>query len=162
MKKNIKILAIVAVVLLIGGFVYYYMSKNDLKKDDSVLISEKSILGCYVANLSKDIYTLTILSQEGESFEGKLNINNFEKDSSTGSLKGTYRNGILLGDFTFQSEGIESVVQVIFIKAGDNFIRGYGAVDKETGTRFVDIKNIQYDPSVVYNFTTEGCEVSGE
>jgi len=119
-------------------------------------IPEQSIVGCYVAHLAKDVFTLSVESEEGKSFEGTLDIKNFEKDSSTGTLKGTYENGILLADYTFLSEEVISVGQVIFKKIGDDFVRGYGKPDDATGTRFVDLSKITYDMSVVYK------KVSGE
>jgi len=160
MKNNIKIVVVVLVVFtIIGGFVYYQKNKQaPLDTNNTLVTPVESIIGTYVANLSKDVYTLTISSQEGESIKGELNIKNFEKDSSTGTLIGIYKNGILLAEHTFKSEGTVSVNQVIFKKTVDGFVRGYGDVDETTGTHFVNLNNIIYDTSVVYKkvlLTTE-------
>jgi len=161
MKNNIKIIVAVLVVLIIGGGIFMYYQKNKqalLVKNNTTVVPIESVLGSYVANLSKDVYTLTILSQEGESFKGELDIKNFEKDSSTGTLVGTYKNGILLADYTFQSEGTVSVNQVIFKKTIDGFVRGYGDVDEATGTRFTNLNNITYDLSAVYKKVSPSTE----
>ena len=39
----------------------------------------------------------------------------------------------LLADYTFQSEGTESVRQVAFLKKGDGFVEGYGDVEDQGG-----------------------------
>jgi hypothetical protein len=132
-----------------------------LSSEEAPVIAENPIIGCYVAHLAKDVYALQISSVQDESISGQLDINNAEKDSSTGTLKGTYKDGILLADYTFQSEGTESVNQVIFKKLADGFVRGYGKPDDATGTRFVDLSKINYDMSAVYNKVPEGeCPIS--
>ncbi len=122
----------------------------------------ESIAGCYRARTGQDVYTLSILSQNGEAFEGTLSFKNFEKDSSSGAYQGTYKNGVLLGDYSFQSEGMFSVMQVIFKKSGTDFVRGYGPLNAE-GTRFSDLNNITYDSSSTLSvFKQEDCgQVTG-
>src|SRR5689334_4035499 len=113
---TIIIVLIVAALLLIWAGI---ASKVETPKED---LSQASIKGCYVATIGKDVYTLNILSQNGEKVEGTLSFKNFEKDSSSGTFKGTYKDGILLGDYSFTSEGMDSVMQVIFKKFGDDFM----------------------------------------
>ncbi len=105
----------------------------------------------------KDVYTIHIVSQEGKAVSGNLSFKNYEKDSSSGTFVGTYENGILLADYTFNSEGMTSVMQVIFKKVDDGFVRGYGPVDTE-GTRFTDLGAIIYDQtSPLALFAKEAC-----
>jgi len=156
-NNNIKISLGVILVIIIGIFAYYYSIKTD--PNDILPTPLSSIKGCYVARLSKDVYTLTILSQSGESFEGTLSFKNFEKDSSSGTYKGTYKDGILLGRYSFQEEGMNSVMQVIFKKQGSEFIRGYGALN-ETGDGFADLNAITYDSSLPFKASKENCAVS--
>ena len=153
MKKYFKIILpiLAIVIIIICGFIYYQKTKQlPIDNSNTPVTPIESVLGTYVAHLSKDIYTLKISSQEGESIKGELDVNNFEKDSSTGTLSGTYKDGILLADYTFKSEGTVSVNQVIFKKTADGFVRGYGDVDEATGTRFVDLNAINYDSKTVY------------
>ena len=157
MNNNIKISLGVILVIIIGIFAYYYSIKTD--PNDILPTPLSSIKGCYVARLSKDVYTLTILSQSGESFEGTLSFKNFEKDSSSGTYKGTYKDGILLGRYSFQEEGMNSVMQVIFKKQGSEFIRGYGALN-ETGDGFADLNAITYDSPLPFKASKENCAVS--
>ncbi len=117
------------------------------------------ILGCYEMKTDKDVYSLLIASVQDGQFTGKLEFDNFEKDSSSGTYSGTYADGILLGDYSFQSEGMQSVMQVAFQKSGDSFVRGYGDVDA-TGTHFSDVNTITYDSSMklsVFKRSPDGC-----
>lgn len=154
MKKYLKIILMVIILVIItSAFVYYQKTKSVLINDNSSIPAKETIVGTYIGHLAKDVYTLTILSEKDESFTGTLDINNFEKDSSTGTLKGTYKNGILLADYTFQSEGSESVGWVIFKKVADGFVRGFGNVSPETKTQSINLNQITFDYSVIYKFS---------
>ncbi len=153
MEKNTKIILGGVLVLLVGVGIYYATMK------DKVVALPDGAKGCYVANLAQDVYTLNIQSQIGDNVTGKLVFKNFEKDSSSGDFTGTYKDGILLGRYTFQSEGMNSDMQVIFKKQGNDFVRGYGEMDA-TGEDFVDLNKIDFDSSVVFKVSGEGCATS--
>ena len=163
-----KTIRIFLLILIIIGIIALATQKIWVPKlVDQILQAENktpiknSVVGCYVGYLAKDVYTLRILSEQGETFSGELDINNAEKDSSTGTLKGTFKDNILLADYTFQSEGTLSVNQIIFKKVGDNFFRGSGKPDDATGTHFVDLSKITYDTSVPYKkVSANECPVS--
>lgn len=159
MRNNHKIAIAVLAIIIFGAFIYYYKTKSQLTNQGTPIITENSIKGCYIAHLAKDVYTLSVLSQDGESFYGKLSFKNFEKDSSSGTYVGTYKNGILLGDYSFNSEGMDSVMQVIFKKSGNSFIRGYGDLNGE-GTRFIDLSKITYDNLQVFEAQTDCASIS--
>jgi uncharacterized protein YxeA len=154
--KTSKIITIIIALALVIFFAFMLLRKNnDIAYTPPVLEEQtSSIKGCYVATLSKDVYTLVFLSSEGENFEGTLSFKNFEKDSSSGTFAGTYKDNILLGDYSFDSEGMHSVMPVIFKKTDEGFVRGYGEMN-QTGDRFADLNNITYDDSAV--FKVAGC-----
>ncbi len=144
------------IIVLVGVLGYMWM-----KKDTTPVVQTTSVIGCYVArtNGNKDVYTLNVKTQQGENISGALAFKNFEKDSSSGTFSGTYKDDILLADYTFQSEGMTSVMQVIFKKSGDDFVRGYGDVSGN-GTRFTDLTKITYDVSSPLSvFKKEACGV---
>ncbi len=154
MKNFLKIIILGIIALIIASaYIYYQKPKSGSLSDDSSVVLKETIIGTYIGHLANDVYTLTILSEQGESFTGTLDIKNFEKDSSTGTLKGTYKNGILLADYTFQSEGTESVGWVVFKKVADGFIRGFGDVSPEIETQSIDLNKITFDYSVIYKFS---------
>lgn len=66
-----------------------------------------------------------------------------EKDKNEGFLKGNIKNNILIGDYTFQSEGTQSVRQVAFLFKGDKLIEGYGEMTKG-GVKFKDVSQIKF------------------
>jgi hypothetical protein len=135
MQTSTKIVLITLAVVLIGIIIY-------VAKGGPIA----SIKGCYVAKLDKDVYTLNITSQKLTAVEGTLAYKNFEKDSSSGALVGTFNNNILLADYSFQSEGTDSVRQVIFKKDGDKFIEGFGPVEIEDGKEtFINPENVTFE-----------------
>ena len=156
-NKVTKFSQIIAIILFVIVFFVGFSIGKEYGKSltvSSSLIPENSVVGRYVAHLANDVYTLNITGEQSGIVEGTLDINNAEKDSSTGTIKGTYKDGILLADYTFQSEGTTSLMQVIFKKVDNGFIRGSGKPDDATGTRFVDLSKINYDSSVVYKVST--------
>ncbi len=137
-------IVIVIIVLLFIGF-FAWKARHPIV---SIPIDTEtaSIKGCYIATSGNDTYTLSISTQTDTGITGTLSFNNFQKDSSSGSIVGTYRNGILLADYSFRSEGMDSVMQVIFKKIGEDFLRGYGHINTD-GTTFTDISTVTYDPA---------------
>jgi hypothetical protein len=152
--KNFYAVAILVLVVIAGIFVFAWQGKKEVVSNPLAGEQVASIKGCYVATLSKDVYTITIISQDGEKFKGALSFKNFEKDSSSGTYEGTYKDGILLGDYSFDSEGMRSVMQVIFKNTSEGFVRGFGDMNAD-GTRFSDLNNITYDTK--YTFKPSGC-----
>lgn len=119
-------------------------------------LAESSMKGCYVARLGEDIYTLKIENENNDIISGLLSYNNYQKDSSAGVFSGTYKDDILLGDYSFFSEGMFSIREVIFKKEGNTFIQGFGPVETEGNKEtFIDIKDIYFDTNSI--FIKEDC-----
>lgn len=178
MKTNFKIFLTVVgvIVVIIFAFAYYNVSQAPLidsnepsasSTDSSTAsttssILESSIKGCYVARLSRDVYTLNIQSEENQSDEikkvtGIIAYNNFEKDSSSGSFNGTFKDGILSGIYSFYSEGMLSDGAIIFKKVGDSFVQGFGPTKTVNGKEsFSPISEVKFDPKSTF-VKSEGC-----
>lgn len=145
--KNSQIVAIVLILIVVIGAIVLLPGKKSANTPAPIGEEQSSsILGCYAAINGNDRYTLRIASQNGTAVTGTLEFKNYEKDSSSGLFTGTYENGILLGNYAFQSEGMNSQMQVIFKNSANAFVRGYGPVNTE-GTRFTDLNQISYDAS---------------
>lgn len=131
--------AVVVIVALVAG------KKQEMTPESA------SIIGCYSAMLERDVYTLTITSEHRGTVLGSVSFDNFEKDSSSGTFVGTYNDGLLVGDYSFQSEGMSSVRQLAFQKVDNGFVPGFGEVqvvdDRET---FVDTTALSYDNSYTF------------
>ena len=153
--KTSHTIALTAIVLFVIAIGIIVIGKKDTPVSPLTESPQaSSIKGCYVATLSKDVYTLNVQSQIGDQISGTLAFKNFQKDSSSGTFEGTYQNGILFGNYSFMSEGMNSVLQVAFKKVGDNFVRGFGDMDT-TGARFADVANLTYDEQQVFKPTAD-------
>ena len=150
MKNIYKIIIAIFVVAILGIIIYFTGNETAIEKVPAVS-TENSIVGCYVSRLQKDIYTLVIQSEEKGVVFGMLAYNNYQKDSSSGSFEGTFTDGILLGNYSFDSEGMRSDRQLIFKKVGDSFVEGFGEVKTVDGKEvFVDTNNINYDQKLTF------------
>lgn len=99
-------------------------------------------LGCYVFNDGKNNISLEI-TENGSEIKGNLIYVFVEKDKNSGDFSGKLTNGILLGKYTFKSEGKESTREVAFKVDDDKLIEGYGDLN-EDGTTFKDITNLNF------------------
>lgn len=111
---------------------------------NSTETSVPSLNGCYTSTLKKDTATLKI-DENGSAVSGELTYNRFEKDSNKGVFKGEIKDSLIIGDYTFQSEGKSSVRQVVFKISGANLIEGYGDIDVKGDTAtFKNISGLNY------------------
>src|SRR4051812_23104294 len=126
MNKNTKIIVWLVIIIVVICALLYLFKKNESNTAvtiDTPSTSDTDIKGCYVAKLGKDVYNLKIDSENEGKVSGMLAYNNYQKDSSSGEFTGTFNNDILLGNYIFNSEGMQSNRQVIFKKVGNSFIQ---------------------------------------
>lgn len=97
---------------------------------------------CYAYDANGSLVELQ-LRYTLEGVSGTLNYALAEKDSNMGTFKGKLENNILIADYTFQSEGTESVRQVAFELKDDKLIEGYGDMS-EDGTHFKDVSQLKF------------------
>lgn len=88
-----------------------------------------NVAGCYVGKLAKDRYVLSITEQNGINIKANIAYLNYQKDSSSGTFVGTYRDGILSGIYAFRSEGMDSRRELFYRQVNTGFIPGYGPVE---------------------------------
>ena len=91
-----------------------------------------SVTSCYQSVSGKDTVTLRTITQNGV-VTGTLAYSLFEKDKNRGTIQGQVQNGQLLADYTFASEGMESVRQVAFKQQDGTWVEGYGEVTDQQG-----------------------------
>ncbi len=98
-----------------------------------VAVAEAADLnGCYGYKTAK--VTISLQARTiGDSVTGTLIYNYAEKDDNTGTFKGTFSGDTLFADYTFTSEGMETVREVAFIRNGDKLKEGYGDVEDRDG-----------------------------
>jgi len=121
-------------------------------KDSSKVIENKIMIpasSCYSSATGKDSVHLKV-----EVFPnvvtGNLSYNFYEKDSNKGEFEGKLYGDTLLADYTFMSEGKQSIRQVIFLIKDGNAIEGYGNMEEKNGKMvFVNQKEISFGKGLV-------------
>ena len=96
--------------------------KTSLQKVKSITPSP---ISCYRYASATDTIILKLI-HVGNSITGTLVYILKEKDRNNGTIQGNMKGNILLADYTFMSEGVQSIRQVVFKKQGNFFIEGYG------------------------------------
>lgn len=100
--------------------------------------------GCYKLISGKDTASMRI--NVIDSFvTGDLRYHWEAKDNNDGSIKGVIRNGLIIADYTFRSEGSLSVRQVAFKLEGTSLVEGYGDLNTTSDTfRFKNIGDLKF------------------
>lgn len=118
--------------------------------DDSTKESTKStntspdLNGCFVSVIKRDTANLKLNINNGE-VSGSLVYDRFEKDGNIGTIKGKMQDSIIIADYTFQSEGMTSVREVVFKIQDEKLIEGYGDIVMKGDTaRFKNITQLKF------------------
>ena len=124
-------------------------TKNaDNKKDSGVNKTNEvaSLLqGCYIMTEKKDTATIQ-LTINGSIVSGKLNYNLFMKDRNTGEINGVVADSLFILNYTFRSEGMNSVREVVFKIKGNELFEGFGdIIEEKNGVSFKDITKLRYN-----------------
>lgn len=118
---------------------------------------KKSSSDCYTYIKNRDTASLKI-NIEGEELTGDLNYNLFEKDSNKGKIAGEMKGDTIIAEYTFDSEGMRSVREVVFVKKNDGHIyEGTGEMFEKSGKMmFKDRSALKFSPTIV--FTKTNCK----
>lgn len=109
--------------------------------------------GCFWQVTGRDTLAAW-LAQTENTITGKLNFDNFEKDGSSGTVHGTIEGDIAILWYSFESEGMKSVMEVWFQKKGDSLIRGTGpSQQRADSSYFSDTSKVRFDNSQVLQKT---------
>ena len=111
MKRDPKLVATTAVLAV--GFVFTLLIPKFFG-------GNSELSACYHGEVGSSNSLLQITESTGEDVKGSLVLQNYEKDSSYGTFTGKYLDNQISISFTFQSEGTQSVRQILFTKDGDN------------------------------------------
>jgi hypothetical protein len=98
------------------------------------------LTGCYRQIIDRDSIILNINESNG-MVTGTAAFKNYQKDSSHGTVKGKRQNGQLVLLYDFFSEGMHSVMELVFKPAPDGMIRGTGELLNRGDTVFFKNKN---------------------
>lgn len=143
--------------LLFAGIAFTACQNNKTGKmaADSTITAETAVVAaaesrtCYARMHNRDTTTLELL-MKGEKVTGTLNVSLYEKDKNTGTVEGLVKGDTILLDYTFQSEGMQSVRQVAYLQKDGKLMEGFGDVQELNGkTSFKSLKDLKFDDSVV-------------
>jgi hypothetical protein len=139
-----KNLIIISTIVLFSGC-------NDEKKevDKKDTATKKDVQACYHYINKKDTIVLKTITVDG-FITGMLMYNLFGKDKNQGTILGQMKGEVLVADYTFISEGVQSVRQVAFKKLENSFVEGYGDIGNIDGKDyFKNIESLKYQESIV-------------
>ncbi len=109
---------------------------------------------CYSYIKNKDTASLTTM-RSGHIVTGELRYQLYEKDSNNGSIKGEMRGDTLVADYTFGSEGKNSVRQVAFLQKNGKLIEGFGEVIEKDGKMvFKDLSKLEFGDAIEFSKIT--------
>ena len=104
--------------------------------------SHKPKTECYFYNENGTLIDLRV-NINGDVVIGSLRYILKEKDGNDGMFVGKLKDNIFIADYSYISEGTESVRQIAFQFKGDELVEGYGEMS-EDGTRFKDVSKIKF------------------
>ena len=143
---------IIASVILMGFLVSCKKDKTEGEvsaEQETVAVEETVHEECYLGILKKDTVSMSLNIKGNLVSSGKLSYKFFEKDKNEGSLIGELKGDTLFADYTFMSEGIFSVRQVVFLKKRNIYIEGYGDIEENNGkTFFKNTKQLKFDGKI--------------
>ncbi len=100
---------------------------------------------CFQYTMKRDTYTLDITLTGGMA-TGQMAFDNYEKDSSHGTITGTLTEDILNVSYRFESEGMSSVRNINLKVRGDMLITGIGAEEVKGDSSYIkDPSTIKYE-----------------
>lgn len=101
---------------------------------------------CYESTANKSIVKLSFNVNSHQEVNGKLSYDLYGKDKNEGTLMGNMKGDTLIADYTFNSEGVSSVREVVFLQKDGTFIEGYGeTVVANDKVSFKDKKALKFD-----------------
>ena len=119
--------------------------KADKKASPEAETKTPSAINCYRYASATDTILLKVI-HIGNSVTGTLVYSLKEKDKNKGTIQGNMNGNILIADYTFMSEGTQSIRQVAFKKEGNSFVEGYGDFKNSDSLNFnTSMKLAEFD-----------------
>ena len=123
-------------------------TKDVLTKPENIITEpEKKInepATCYAYDKNNDHIRMRITIIDNV-VSGDLVYEYFEKDKNLGKINGVINGDTLFAEYSFMSEGVLSIREVLFLKSGNEWIEGYGEVSEQSGKIvFADRKKLTF------------------
>ena len=147
MKNKIILLALISATIFSCKKKEEQLSTDELKatvpQEEAASTEE-----CYEYVQGNDTIQANILVQSN-IVSGDLIYKLYQKDKNTGKITGTINGDTLSADYTFMSEGKESVRQVVFLRKNKTLLEGYGESEEKDGKMvFKSMKGLNFTSSL--------------
>lgn len=147
MKNKIILLALISATIFSCKKKEEQLSTDELKatvpQEEAASTKE-----CYEYVQGNDTIQANLLVQSN-IVSGDLIYKLYQKDKNTGKITGTINGDTLNADYTFMSEGKESVRQVVFLRKNKTLLEGYGESEEKDGkTVFKSMKGLNFTSSL--------------
>ena len=110
-----------------------------------------SNIECYAYINNKDTATLNFTTTN-DTVVGELNYNFYEKDSNKGIIEGEMKSDTLTLNYIFNSEGRESVRQVVMLKKANQLIEATGEMEDKNGKFvFKNLSNLNFGQGIIFS-----------
>ncbi|TDQ07524.1 hypothetical protein [Pedobacter metabolipauper] len=122
--------------------------------DTTFTATEPKVAGdCYTYTKNRDTAYLK-LNVSGEELTGDLNYSLYEKDRNSGTIAGEIKGDTIIAEYTFDSEGMRSVREVVFLKKDGKLYEGFGDVTEKGGkTLFKNRADLKFTDAMVFSKT---------
>ena len=124
---------------------------------DTIVTNARPLVlsGCYEMVMKQDTASL-VLHVTDTTVTGNLNFHWYQKDRNEGTLKGVLRNDMIYADYSFQSEGLTSVREIIFKIKDTTLLQGTGELAEQNGKIvYQDKENLSFNET--YPFIKVAC-----
>ena len=115
--------------------------------------TEDSPKHCYQYISQKDSAFLS-LETKNNQVTGTLSYNLFEKDKNNGAITGIVKGDTIIADYTFQSEGMTSIREVVWLKKNDQLLEATGDIEEINGkAKFKNLSTLSFGKSMIFKKT---------
>ena len=148
-------------LLILGIGILAFASCKEKLEEENIVVTEQEMeqpeivaeKECYLwTSKGKDTIKMSIVTANGNNVSGDLQYNFFEKDGNFGKFTGMFQGDTLHATYDFESEGMKSTRESVFLKKGTTLVEGFGEIitvgNKQT---FKDKKDLKFDGSVTLN-----------
>jgi hypothetical protein len=102
---------------------------------------------CYEYVKHRDTVSLALVMNANNA-NGEMIYNLEGKDKNTGTLSGIFIGDTLYADYSFKSEGTNSVRETVFLRTGDVLTEGHGEMEEKNNKMcFRNPKKVVFDAS---------------
>ncbi|MBC6109603.1 hypothetical protein ACFOG5_21900 [Pedobacter fastidiosus] len=150
MKNIIPILAVASALLASCQS----NTTKTITTTDSTIIADvdttKNSNQCFVYIKNRDTATLKLITTNN-TVSGDLSYKLYEKDKNNGAITGIVKGDTIIANYTFQSEGMASVRQVVWLKKDGKLVEGFGESEEVDGKmKFKNISQLKFENSMEF------------